>query len=313
MDQRTLRVRPVVRSKAAALGARGEAWLTGLPTLVAELEDRWSVTVTGSMRGGTEAYVAAARSSDGSPVVMKLGLPVPGFTAEIETLERAMGNGYVRLLAQDRSRCAVLLEALGSSMDRTGMTPKTQVVTLCRLLAQAWAVPRAESGTGAVPYDKATALAQSIGRMRHELDRTCSARVLDRALEFADRRAQAFDPDRCVVVHGDASPNNALQVTAPRPGAETGFVFVDPDGFVGDPAYDLGVAMRDWCSALRSSGDPRALARQYCRLFADSSGFDESAIWEWGFLERVSTGLYALTLGARELGRPFLDTAELLL
>ncbi len=37
------------------------------------------------------------------------------------------------------------------------------------------------------------------------------------------------------------------------------------------------------------------------------------AIWEWGYLERVSTGMYCLAFGAAERGQPFLDTAELLL
>lgn len=32
-------------------------------------------------------------------------------------------------------------------------------------------------------------------------------------------------------------------------------------------------------------------------------------MWEWGFLERVSTGLYARSLGADELAAPFLATA----
>lgn len=39
----------------------------------------------------------------------------------------------------------------------------------------------------------------------------------------------------------------------------------------------------------------------------------EAAIWEWAYLERVSTGLPALSLGAGELGRPNLSTAEALL
>ena len=64
-----------------------------------------------------------------------------------------------------------------------------------------------------------------------------------------------------------------------RPGAETGFVFVDPDGFIGDPAYDLGVALRDWCPQLLASEDPLSLARRYCRLLAGSSGLHEQAIW----------------------------------
>jgi streptomycin 6-kinase len=65
--------------------------------------------------------------------------------------------------------------------------------------------------------------------------------------------------------------------------------------------------------AVARSDDPLSLARSYCRLLADGSGVDEQEIWEWGFLERVSTGLYALSLGADELGQPHLDTAERLI
>jgi streptomycin 6-kinase len=44
----------------------------------------------------------------------------------------------------------------------------------------------------------------------------------------------------------------------------------------------------------------------------NQTGVPAVAIWEWGFLERVSTGLYIMSLGEPELARPFLETAELL-
>ena len=135
--------------------------------------------------------------------------------------------------------------------------------------------------------------------------------MLAQALLYAGRRAAAFDPDTCVVVHGDAAAANALQVRAPRAGAETGFVFVDPDGFIGDPAYDLGVALRDWCPQLLASNDPQSLARRYGRLLAAGSGVDEQAIWEWGYLERVTTGMYVWSLEHQD--RAHLDSAELLI
>jgi hypothetical protein len=54
------------------------------------------------------------------------------------------------------------------------------------------------------------------------------------------------------------------------------------------------------------------LAHRYCALLSAQSGVEEIAIWQWGFLERVSSGLYCLDLGIEELGRPFLQTAEML-
>ena len=142
-------------------------------------------------------------------------------------------------------------------------------------------------------------------------DTPCSERVTEYALLCAERRAAVFDPERCVIVHGDAASANAVQVLAPRAGAESGFVFVDPDGFLGDPTYDLGVVLRDWCLELLA-GDAPSVAHRYCRQMAARTGMDVAAIWEWGFLERVLTGLYVLSITPEDLTRPHLTTAEAL-
>lgn len=92
-----------------------------------------------------------------------------------------------------------------------------------------------------------------------------------------------------------------------------GFVLIDPDPYVGDRAYDLGVALRDWCADLTGTDRPGALSRRWCRAVAAQSGADAEAVWGWACLERVSTGLYACSLGAEELGRPLLDTAAMIL
>jgi streptomycin 6-kinase len=88
----------------------------------------------------------------------------------------------------------------------------------------------------------------------------------------------AFDLDRCSVVHGDPHPGNALRGVEPREGAGPGYVFVVPDGFLADPAYDLGVVLRDRCDELLPADDATAVARGYCRLLADRSDVDDIAI-----------------------------------
>jgi len=217
----------------------------------------------------------------------------------------------VCLLAHDIEQYAMLQEALGASMADLHMSPERKIEALCETLRQAWRAPRPVGLTIAPEDEKARTLGELVNRLWEDLGRPCSERVVTRALRFAERRAAAFDLDRCVVVHGDPHHGNALQVMAARPGAESGFVFVDPNGFLADPAYDLGVVLRDWCTQLLA-GDALALTHRYCALLAAHTGVDETAIWEWGFLERVSTGLYALQLGAGDVGRPFLETAEAL-
>jgi streptomycin 6-kinase len=304
---------PVVRAKLAALGERGERWLADLPSLIADLERRWSIRVGAPLSQGTCSYVARARTADGGEAVLKLGIPEPGFEAQVRTIAAARGRGYVRLLAYDVERHAMLQEALGPSLADLGWSPERTIEVLCATLREAWRVPRPPGATVAPSEEKARGLHGLVASLWERLRHPCSERVVRKALGYAERRAAAFDLDRCVVVHGDPHPANALTVRTPRPGAESGVVFVDPDGLLAEPAYDLGVVLREWCEQLLAAADDApALARRYCRLLADHTGVDEEAIWEWGFLERVSTGLYVLQYGAADMARPYLESAELL-
>ncbi len=303
---------PLVRQKAASLGKEGEAWLARLPELIAHLEERWSIRVGEALSGGSAAFVARVRTANGGEAVLKIALPDPHFRAQAQVLERAQGRGYARLLEADLGQHALLLEALGPSMEQLGMPAERQIETLCAMLQRAWEVQPWEEPTQSAVEAKARALHELVSRLWGELNRPCSEEVFRQALRFAERRMAAAEPGRAVLVHGDPHPANALQVRTPRVGAEAGFVFVDPDGFLAEPAYDLGVVLREWCSELLA-GDASSVARRYCHLLASHTGVEEQAIWEWGFLERVSSGLYALAFGAEELGRPFLATAERLL
>jgi streptomycin 6-kinase len=325
MGDQVAGVSRVVRAKAAQLGPAGQRWLDDLPQAVAALEQLWSVAVTEPLSGGSASYVARVRTGGGM-AVLKMMLPGPEFSGQARTLEQARGRGYARLLAADADRSALLMEMLGQPMASLGLAPEIAIRELCRALAEAWRVAVPAGATVAPGTDKASELGQEIAKLWEELARPCSERVLLRALGYARSRTAAFDLRRCVVVHGDPHPGNALAAPAIRPVAGLGtlagtgaagtgaggrFAFIDPDGFLAEPAHDLGVVLRDWCHELLA-GDARDLASRYCRLLADQTGVAAAAIWEWGFLERVSTGLYILSLGEPELARPFLDTAELL-
>src|SRR5450759_2551407 len=128
---------PVVREKAAQLGDAGAAWLSRLPDLIDDLEQRWSITIGEPLHGGTASYVARTRTVDGRDAVVKLSVPDPAFTRQIRTLAAARGRGYVRLLAHDEENYALLLEALGSPLNHLGLSPEAQIDTLCDMLPQA--------------------------------------------------------------------------------------------------------------------------------------------------------------------------------
>jgi streptomycin 6-kinase len=236
-----------------------------------------------------------------------------GFEQEIDTLLRANGRGYAAVYKFDYERRVLLLEQLGLFLHERKVKPKQAIQLLCKTLQQAWLVPPGADQTMNVSEYKAQTLSQLIRELWDTLERPCAENIVSQAMEFARRRLDAFDLKRCVVVHGDPHPANALLVRAPRAGAESGYVFVDPEGFLCEPAYDLGVVLRDWNEELLAAADPLAVAHEYCQLLARESGLEETSIWEWGFIERVSSGLYLCAYGSREHGRLFFQTAQRLL
>lgn len=300
----TVRLQPLTRARVASLGAAGAAWQQALPQTLSDLAEAWRLTLGRPVAGGSASYVVRARTVTGEDVVLKVAVTGEGLADQVAVFERAAGRGYARLLAADLSRQALLLECLGTSLDRSGKTPEDQLARLADTLAVAWQNPP----PGRKPLAKAAGLRQLVSEAWPRLGHPCSERVIDRALAYADALVET-DQQELVVVHGDPHPGNALAVPRLRPGAETGYCFVDPDGFVGDRAYDLGIALREWSSRLLGE-DARSTADRYCRLLADRSGVAEERIWKWGFLERVSTSLYVMSFGATALGRTFLDSAE---
>src|SRR6266496_5366512 len=77
----------------------------------------------------------------------------------------------------------------------------------------------------------------------------------------------------------------------------------------GHPPYDLAIPMREWSSELLE-GDPARLGRERSGLLGQLTGVDVQAIWEWGFVERVSIGLLAMQVGAEVVGRRMLEVAH---
>jgi streptomycin 6-kinase len=301
-----------VRRTAESHGSVGEDWLAALPGIVGHLCDAWSLSVGEVLDGGTSAYVARVRTADGSDAVLKVALPARGFSAQVGTLAASAGRGYVRLYDFDLERHAMLMEPLGPPLSAAGAPVEAALSVLANTLLQAWQAPRPPDATIPAPAGKANQLIEIIDDLWPAHGGPCSRRLVTRAGALADRRAEAFDLEGCVLCHGDPHADNALLTLAPRVGAESGYVFVDPDGFLCEPAYDLGVAMRGWTDQLLAADDPIALARSWSTHLAQATDVDEQAIWAWGLIERLTTGLYLTRIGHEAAGRAYLASAELL-
>lgn len=286
----------VVRNKAVAAGA--DAWLAGLGDLLAALADDWGIVVGSPYTGGTEAYVAEARTADGRPAVLKLCIPRDIDAARQEALVLALagGEGCAELLRADVARGALLVERLGPSLADEEVPLVDRLPLLVAAAARVWRpAPDVDLPTGA---DKGRALAEHVVQTWEETGRPCSEAAVAQAVACAERRAAAHDDERAVLVHGDVHQWNALWTLD-----GTSVKLVDPDGLRCEPEYDLGVLMRE---------DPDTPVALWDRAvwLAERTGLDVTAIWEWGVAERVATGLLCERIDLQPVGRQMLASAD---
>lgn len=204
------------------------------------------------------------------------------------------GEGCVRLLRDDPARGALLLERLGRPLYELGLPAAARHELLVAAASRIWR-PARDSGlpTGA---DQARWLAEFVERMWEETGRPCSRRVVEHALACAARRGKAYREETAMLAHGDVHQWNALEAG----GGE--FKLVDPDGLLVEREYDLGILLRE---------DPLdGDLRERAAWLAARTGLDELAVWEWGVVERVSTGLLGTRVDLQPVARQMLEAAE---
>jgi streptomycin 6-kinase len=290
-------VSAVVRNRAVAEGHAD--WIDALADIVRGLERDWSIQVGRTYDEGTEAFVADAVLADGTPAVLKILVPRRGGAIddhEATVLRLAGGDGCPVLYRDDPARGALLMERLGPSMFALGLPYEQRLPILCDAASRIWRpVPEAHLPIGA---DKATWLIEFITTTWADLDEPCARSTVEHAVACAERRRAAHDPERAVLVHGDVQQWNALQ-------AAGSFKLVDPDGLIAEAEYDLGVILREDPDE-PAAADTAATAR----WMATRHGLDARAIWEWGVVERVSTGLVATKIGLQPVGRQMLALAD---
>ena len=285
-----------VRNKVLAEG--NAAWLEEPPSVVESLARDWVLTVGATLRGGHAAFVAEVSLAGGTAAVLKIGVPGTRRELGFETaaLLLAEGRGCASLLRHDLNRDALLLERLGPALYDTVADPATRHDMLCDCAARLWRPVSPDTGlpSGA---GLARRYAELLPRLWEDTGRPCSRATVEDAAACLDSRRRAHDERHAVLVHGDVHDLNALQA------ADGTFRLIDPDGLRAEPACDLGTIVR--CNP-GSGDDLRARAQR----LATRAGVDTTAIWEWGTIHRVISGLYSRRIGFQPFGDLLLAQAD---
>jgi streptomycin 6-kinase len=251
----------------------GLRWLERLPALVAACERRWSIAAQAPFEPLSYNYIAPAIRADGTEVILKLGVPNPELTTEIEALSLYGGRGSVRLLDVDRHQGALLLERLQPGTPLLAMADDERATRVAaRVMRRLWrAVPPEH------PFPTVTRWAAGLDRLRARFHGSTGPlpQVLVEQAEglFVDLLGSMAEP---VLLHGDLHHENILSAQREP------WLAIDPKGVVGEPAYEVGALLRN--VAPRRPGS--VIARR-ADLLAEELGFDRRRLLGWGLAQAV--------------------------
>ncbi|HBX81785.1 MAG: aminoglycoside phosphotransferase family protein [Propionibacteriaceae bacterium] len=263
------------------------AWLDGLPRLVSGLLEDWELAVTGAPRHGKTALVLPVSHTDGSRLMLKVARPEPDNAGEVEALKAWRGLGAVRLERADPHRGALLLERL-TARDLNSV----DALEACQVVARLY--PRLHLP----PTPRLPLLADQLSTWLDDLaalgrDVPAPPRFVQQAL--AAGRALVEDPPTAIV-HGDLHYGNVLA------GRREPWLAIDPKGFSGDPASELGPLLWNRWEDLVATGDVGGALRERFYVLVDATGLDERRCRDW-VVVRAMVGVGWEASEARACGR----------
>ncbi|MDT5295974.1 MAG: streptomycin 6-kinase [Acidobacteriota bacterium] len=266
--------------------AEGARWLRELPALVERCAARWSLKVGPPFALLSYNYAARAEGPGGERLVLKVGVPVPELSSEIEALRMLEGRGAVRLIDADAEAGALLLEQL---------EPGTPLVALCEL-DDAGATSAAASVMRKlwrpVPHEHSFPSVADWGRgfrrMRERFGGGTGPfppKLVDEAETlFAELLDSSAAP---VLLHGDLHHSNVLAA------AREPWLAIDPKGLVGEPAYEVGALLRNPLPQLFNWPEPVRVSERRVAQLAEELGFERARVRGWGVAQAVLAGWWS--------------------
>ena len=244
----------------------GPAWLEQLPEAIVDLAQRWSLRLAAPFEAEAScSWVAACTRADGSPAVLKLGMPHMEALHEVEGLIFWAGDPTVLVLEADVERNAILLEQCQPGIPLRQRPEPEQDEVIASLLKRLWRVPPdphpfrplAEMATAWAAGSLAVAdewpdagLAQEGIRLFEELPRTTPHEAL---------------------LATDLHAGNVLQAQREP------WLVIDPKPFFGDVAYDATQHLLNCRERLEAN------PADTIRRFADLLEVDYERIKLWTF------------------------------
>ena len=259
-----------VHNIIASFGDSGRRYLIKLPDLIDEAAQRWDLTI-GEPFLLSYNYVCAVTRGDGSPAVLKIGVPNPELTSEILALRLYSGNSACQILEFDNDQGMLLLERLQPGIMLSTLAKDDEATKIAAQVMQAIHRPtpevydfiklrtwfeelkkiRPSFGGGTGPFPKKTVI------------------IVEEMIEdlFVENHSH-------VLLHGDFHHFNILL-------SDRGWLVIDPKGVDGPAEYEVGpFLLNPWGKMPQEMEAVRRTQRRIA-ILSELLRFDRQTLLRW--------------------------------
>jgi streptomycin 6-kinase len=286
-------------------GEKGEAWIAGLPQLVAAISSKLDLRDLIEVTNLTYNYVLSGFQGD-NPIILKLGLDNEALAREAFALKCFKGSGAVHVLAEDKGMLLLERAVPGTSLKNYFPNREQESIEIAfgvmKKLHQA-NIPITHN----FPHikDWLTALDRHCGELATKQSRndhtgsppaTATPRgrddmllnYLQKARKLRDQLLKTSAVD--ALLHGDLHHDNILQ---------NGYdwVVIDPKGVIGEPAYEVAAFIRNPMPELLNQADTPNIIFNRITRFAEALELPSQRIIDWCFVQAVLAWVWALEDG----------------
>ncbi len=256
----------------------------------AELIKSWNLRVGDPFPTLGINYAAPVCDGDSRHLVLKLSnLPLIDTQREIAALRHYDGNGAVNLIAAAPQHGALLLERAWPGTTAAALTPQNDdeaTRIAAQLMRQLWKPPVAPH-----PFPAVYEWSKAFATVRQKYDEGTGPLPADLFTQAETLFAELCeDMDDGVLLHGDLHHYNI--VAAER----QAWLAIDPQGVVGEPAYEAGALLRNPLDSHHWRDLRRRLQRRIS-ILAEMLGLDRQRLRYWGMAQAVLSACWSLEDG----------------
>jgi streptomycin 6-kinase len=280
-----------------AFGDDGAKWLRQFPETFEHYVQHWSLTPFPHFEPLSYNFVAPAIRQIGftEEVVLKLGVPNPELTSEIEALRLFDGRGAVRLLEADAKGGALLLERIKPGEPLVEMEDDEKATEIAaQVMQQLWRPLPDLRGLRTIED-----WARGLMRLQKHYDGGTGPfpKKLVEAAEilFAYLIVSTDSP---VVLHGDLHHWNILS------SQRDSWLALDPKGVLGDPAFEVAAWMHNPFDSLHNWPDLSQVLSRRLDQFSEILGIDRQRLHQWSLAQSVLSAWWCIEDNSGDIDQP---------